>query len=566
MVMPAIHLSRHQVADDFSKVTGHKQDSDIAKLVKVVRRELRAHFAKADMGITGANIALADSGAVVCCTNEGNGRLASTLPRVHVTICGLEKLTPNVHDAMRVIDILPRNATSQMITSYVTWITGKTECAVNPDKKKIMHVVFLDNGRSALAKDPVCRDALCCVRCGACANVCPVYRLVGGHKMGYVYIGAIGLILTYFFHGRENAKALVQNCINCEACKDICAADIDLPGIIQEIRARLNEEAGSPIESTLLAKVLSNRTLFHTLLRFGKWAQRPVTGGTPFIRHLPEIFMQGQGFRALPAIAKTPFRDMWNGLKAKNPAKAKYRVALFAGCAQDFIYPEQLEAAVQILTAKGCSVAFPMEQSCCGLPVQAMGERNATENVARQNVRAFATGSYDYIVTLCASCATHLKHKYPDILKNHANMIFETEQFAGRIMDFSSFARDVLGLGEDDFVKSSEAVCYHSPCHECRGMGVMEQPRALLNAAAEYKAAEEEDVCCGFGGTYSIKFPEVSEQILANKLNKLEASGASTLVTSCPGCVMQLRGGEENRGKKLKVEHMSEFLARSLKK
>jgi iron-sulfur cluster protein len=566
MVMPAIHLSRHQVADDFSKATGHKQDSDISNLVKVARRELRAHFAQADMGITGANMAVADSGAIAFCTNEGNARLASTLPRVHVTICGLEKLTPNIQDALRVINILPRNATSQMITSYVTWITGANECAITPDKKKIMHVIFLDNGRKALAKDPVCRDALCCVRCGACANVCPVYRLVGGHKMGYIYIGAIGLILTYFFHGRENARALVQNCINCEACKDICAADIDLPGIIQEIRARLNEEAGSPIESTLLAKVLSNRKLFHTLLRFGKWAQRPATGGTPFIRHLPEMFMKGQGFRPLPAIAKTPFRDMWSKVKAKSPAKGKFRVGLFAGCAQDFIYPEQLEAAVRVLAAKGCSVEFPMEQSCCGLPVQTMGERSATENVALQNVRAFAAGSYDYIVTLCASCATHLKHKYPDILKNHPNMIFEVEQFASRVMDFSSFARDVLGLGEDDLVKSSEGVCYHSPCHECRGMGVVEQPRALLNAAAEYKAAEEEDVCCGFGGTYSVQFPEVSEQILTNKLNKLEASGASTLVTSCPGCVMQLRGGEEKRGKKLKVEHMSEFLARNLKK
>lgn len=565
MVMPAIHLSRYQVADDFSKVTGHKQDSDIAKLVKVARRELRAKFAQADMGISGANFAIADTGTVAICTNEGNGRLTTTLPRVHVAICGLDKLTPNIHDAMRVINVLPRNATSQIITSYVSWMTGANECTINPDNKKIMHVVFLDNGRSALAKDPVCRDALRCVRCGACANVCPVYRLVGGHKMGYIYIGAIGLILTYFFHGRENAKALVQNCINCEACKDICAAEIDLPGIIQEIRARLNEEEGSPIESALLGKVLANRKLFHTLLRFGKWAQRPVTAGTPFIRHLPEIFMKGQGFRALPAIAKTPFRDMWNNLKNNNPTNGKYRVAIFAGCAQDFIYPEQLEAAVKLLTAKGCTVEFPMEQSCCGLPVQMMGERKSTESVALQNVKAFAAGRYDYIITLCASCAGHLKHSYPHILQEHPNITFEVQQFCGRIIDFPSFVRDVLELGEKDFNKSSETVCYHAPCHECRGLKVTEQPRALLNAAAEYRPAEEEDVCCGFGGSYSVKFPEISAQLLNNKLNKLEATGASTLITNCPGCVIQLRGGEEVRGNKLKVEHMSEFLLRHLK-
>ncbi|MDR0339575.1 MAG: LUD domain-containing protein [Desulfovibrio sp.] len=566
MVMPAIHLSRHQVADVFAVETKRKQDSDIERLVKVARRELRVKFAEADMGISGANFALADTGTVAICTNEGNGRLTTTLPRVHVALCGLDKLCPDIHSAMRVINVLPRNATAQIITSYVSWMTGATNCGVTPDRKKIMHVVFLDNGRSALAKDPACRDVLRCVRCGACANVCPVYRMVGGHKMGYVYIGAIGLILTYFYHGRDRARALVQNCINCEACKDICAAGIDLPAIIQEIRARLVEEEGSPLESTLLAKVLSNRGMFHTLLRFGKWAQRPVTGGTPFVRHLPDIFLKGQGFRALPAIAGTPFRNKWKKLAEGLPQKGKYRVALFAGCAQDFIYPEQLEAALEVFKAGDCSVDFPMEQSCCGLPVQTMGERKASENVAFQNVKAFAAGGYDYIITLCASCASHLKHSYPGLLASYPNMTFEVEQFASRIIDFTSFTRDVLGLGEEGLRRTDEKVCYHAPCHSCRGLGVTEQPRDLLKAGGNYLPSAEEDSCCGFGGTYSVKFPEISAEILNRKLNAFEASGASTLVTDCPGCVMQLRGGEEKRGRKLKVQHMAEFLSSRLKK
>lgn len=564
MVMPAIHLSRYQVADTFTEATKQKQDHDIEKLVKVARRELRAKFVEADMGISGANFAIAKNGTIGICTNEGNGRLATTLPRVHVALAGLDKLVPEVHDAMRIIRVLPRNATGQIITSYVSWMTGTAENTMNPDGKKIMHIIFLDNGRGALAKDPLCREALRCVRCGACANVCPVYRMVGGHKMGYIYIGAIGLILTYFYHGRENAKALVQNCIKCEACKDICAAGIDLPAIIQEIRSRINEEEGAPLESSLLGAVMKNRKMFHTLLRFGKYAQRPVTGGTRFIRHLPEIFMKGQDFRALPAIAKKPFRDMFDDMAKNNPKNAKYNVGIFAGCAQDFIYPEQLKAAVELFQANGAAVHFPKDQSCCGLPLQTMGQRKVLQSVALQNVKAFAAEPYDYIITLCASCGAHLKNVYPELLEG-SDLKFEVEQFSSRIKDFSSFVRDDLGLGEGDFKKSEEGVCFHSACHLCRGLGVIDQPRQLIEAAADYKPTEEEDTCCGFGGTYSIKFPEISSQILEKKLDRYEKSGAQTLVADCPGCVMQLRGGEEKRNNKIKVEHMAEFLARHKK-
>ncbi|MDR1921860.1 MAG: LUD domain-containing protein [Candidatus Adiutrix sp.] len=564
MVLPAIHLSRDQVADLFSQVTDERQTNDISKLVKVARRELRAKFAEADMGISGANFAIADTGTIGICSNEGNGRLVATLPRAHVAVCGLDKLVPSLGEALRIIRVLPRNATGQVITSYVSWITGAGECTVNPDQKKIMHVIFLDNGRTELAKDRLCGEALRCVRCGACANVCPVYRLVGGHKMGHIYIGAIGLILTYFYHGHDKARNLVQNCINCEACKNVCAAGIKLPAIIHEIRARLNEEEGAPIASSLLARVLSNRKLFHTLLRFGKWAQQPVTVGTPFVRHLPEIFAAGQGFRALPAIAAVPFRDEWAALKT-SVASGRIKIGLFAGCAQDFVYPEQLRAAVKVFAAKNIAADFPMEQTCCGLPVRMMGERRAAEAAAAQNVQAFAREGFDYVVTLCASCAAHMKHNYEEILAGRPELKAEVRRFAGRIIDFSSFMRNVAELKDEDLNNSGEKVCYHASCHVCRGLGVVEEPRALMRAAGQYLPTDEEDVCCGFGGTYSVKFPEISSRLLDKKLSRLEDSGASTLLTECPGCVMQLRGGEEKRGRRLKVEHMSEFLARRLK-
>ena len=568
MVMPAIHLSRYQVADLFADVTAHKQDPDIQRLVKVARRELRAKYIQADMGISGANFAVAKTGTLGIVTNEGNARLVTTLPRVHVALVGLDKLCGSLQDALTILRVLPKNATGQAITSYVTWITGANECLESrtADGKKEMHIVFLDNGRSQLAKDPLFKQVLRCVRCGACANVCPVYRMVGGHQMGHVYIGAIGLILTYFFHGRDKAKNLVQNCINCEACKHVCAAGIDLPRLIKEIHARIQDEEGHPLTSVLLGKVLKNRKLFHTLLRTAKAAQRPVTGGTKYLRHLPQIFAKGQDFRALPAIAKKPFRDMWKDVRPRKPAHPKFKVALFSGCVQDFVYPEQLVAGLKVLADHGVDVDFPMGQSCCGLPVQMMGEKQAARDVAIQNVTAIDPADYDYILTLCASCASHLKNNYPFLVGEEPIVGVKVRQFSDKVISFSSFVNDVLQVTSEEFKPSGTKTTFHSPCHLCRGMGVVDAPHELIEKSGyDFVQADEEQVCCGFGGTYTSKFAKVSEQILKSKLDDVEKTGADLLVTECPGCVLQLRGGMKNRGGRVEVLHIAEAMARNKK-
>jgi iron-sulfur cluster protein len=564
MVMPAIHLSRYQVADDFTKVTGVKQDTDIQKLVKVARVQLRRKFIQADMGISGCNFAIAENGAISTITNEGNARMVTTLPRVHVAIAGLEKLTPTLDEALTALLVLPRNATAQRLTTYVSLIRGTGPCAANPDDKKILHVVFLDNGRTEIAKDPLFSQIFRCVRCGACANVCPVYRLVGGHKMGYVYIGAIGLILTYFFHGKDKAKVLCQNCVGCEACKNVCAGGIDLPLLIREIRSRLTDEQGGDAQAALLASVMKSRKLFHSLLKFAKYAQKPFTGGTQFQRHLPAMFLGKHGFKALPAIAGKSFRDRWPELERKTP-EPKFRIAVFSGCAQDFVYPEQLEDAVKVLAARGVEVDFPFEQTCCGLPLEMMGQRKTAVDVAEQNVRAFSRKTYDAVITLCASCASHLKHNYQTLLAGNTALFAKTKEFTENVTDFSSFAHDKLGLTAEDFNNSGQKVTYHASCHLCRGLGVTEAPRALISAAGVYEPCAEEDVCCGFGGTYSMKFPEISARLLENKLNNIRKTGATRLVVDCPGCIMQLRGGAEKQGINIRVDHVADLLAENLK-
>ena len=565
MVMPAIHLSRYQVADLFTDVTKVQQDrEDIQKLVKVARKELRSEYVKADMGISGANFAVAEAGLVGTVTNEGNLRLVTTLPRVHVVLAGLEKLIPTVADALKVLQVLPRNATAQAITSYITWIAGANECAPGPDGRKEMHIVFLDNGRRKIAQDPAFKDILRCVRCGACANVCPVYRLIGGHKMGYVYIGAVGLALTYLYHGADKARALVQNCIGCESCKNVCSAGIDLPRITMEIRSRLVKAEGNNPAGSVMSMVMKDRDRFHSLLKFIKFSQKPLTvKGGKFIRHLPAVLMGGdQSFRQLPALAPKSFRQLFNSV-VNNPSQPKFRVAIFSGCAQDFIYPEQLVAAVRLLNKHGVHVEFPLKQTCCGLPLEMMGQRETSLQVSSQNVNAFEPGKYDAIITLCASCAGHLKHAYPDLLKDTPDH-YRTDIFASKVMNFTSFVYNKLGLRAEDFVKSEEKVTYHSPCH-MRNMGVTEEPRALLNMVADYVPAAEEDTCCGFGGTFSVKFPELSAEIGRKKLKNSEATGASLVVTDCPGCVMQIRGVATANDSPIKVEHIAELLARHIK-
>jgi len=563
MVMPAIHLSRYQVGDLFEKVTRKKLESEnIDKLVKVARKTLRPAYLEADMGISGANFAIAESGALGLVTNEGNMRLVTTLPKVHVALVGYDKLIPDLKTMLRILKILPRNATGQAITSYVTWIKGAVACGSSTTNRKEMHIVFLDNGRLTLAEDPVFAEALRCIRCGACANVCPVYSKVGGHKYGHVYIGAIGLILTLFYHGKENDRAIVKNCINCQACKEVCPVDIDLPHLIKKTyRAVLDQDGKTPVKNLLLSKVMKNRKLFHFILRNAYLAQKPLAKKKTMIRHLPHFFEKEHGFRSLPVIARTPFRDQWKTIHP-HVVKPKLIIALFAGCAVDFIYPEQAAELLKVLQKYDVQVEFPMEQTCCGLPALMAAEEETAKEVALQNLRAMMSEKYDYILTLCASCGSHLKHNYPKIFKDASLKPENLEAFTDKIIDVSSFLVNVLKASSQDFNVTGEKVAYHSPCHLCRGMKVTNEPRKLIELAGyDYVKSKDEDVCCGFGGSYSVDFPEISAEILKKKLDNVEAADSGILVTDCPGCVLQLRGGMDKRGRKIKVKHIAEIIA-----
>jgi iron-sulfur cluster protein len=562
MVMPAIHLTKEDVAEIFSKEVGERLANDIPRLVKVARKELRGAFLEADMGISGANIAVAETGTLVLVTNEGNARLVTTLPRIHVAIVGLEKLVPAFADVVPILTALPRSATGQLMTSYVSMITG---AAPNTDgTPKELHVVLMDHRRTEMAADPVFKEALQCIRCASCLNVCPVYRHVGGHVFGDVYTGGIGTILTAWTGAMERSKEIQGLCIQCGNCVSVCPGKIDIPELIVEVRRRQVQDKGQPFVQKAIFKVVNNRRLFHSVLRSASLAQKPFEKDG-FVRHLP-FFLSGLAdFRSLPAIAEKPFRDIFAAIPQK---KGMRKAAFYAGCLIDFAYPGMGEDVVKVLNAGGVEVTFPEGQTCCGAPARYSGAYEVAAQNAIDNLEALLAEDVDWVVSACPTCTTALKHEFARALKStgKTEWVAKAEALAAKVIDFSSLVTKLVDDGSLRIdPKKLPPVTYHDSCHLKRTLHVFEEPRALLKKAGhEVVEMKESDTCCGMGGSYSLKFPEISKPILQKKLANIRDTKAKAAVMDCPGCVMQIRGGFDKGKDPVEVHHIARLLAGAL--
>src|SRR6202158_1487619 len=234
IIGPALHKSKEEVSDIFAKVHGTARKTEIADLCLEARGVLRTHYLTAEMGISGGNFFVAETGSVVLVTNEGNATLTTTLPKVHVAISGIEKIVPTLEDVATLMRILPRSATGQSISNYVDILTGvKGEGEFNGAEH--MYFILVDAGRSGVLAGEL-KEALRCIRCGACMNHCPVYQNVGGHSYGWVYPGRIGSILTPAYIGIENALDLPQASTLCNQCGVVCPGKIPLPGLLVKLR------------------------------------------------------------------------------------------------------------------------------------------------------------------------------------------------------------------------------------------------------------------------------------------------------------------------------------------
>ncbi len=566
MVMPAIHMFKEEIAELFSKETGQAEPAEIEHLVEVARQQLRQGYLDADIGITGANIAVAETGGIALVTNEGNARLATTLPSTHVVLVGIEKLVPTLEDAARVVQILPKNATGQLLTSYVTWIRGAVPSGAGT---KDLHIVLLDNGRRKLAASKSCQDALNCIRCGACANVCPVYQTVGGHVFGHIYIGAIGIILTAFYHGMDNAAELVRACIGCRACVTVCPSKIDLESIILSLREQVGDAEGLGIgKSIVFRKVMRNRKLFHSLIRAASLLQKPVTRGERTIRHLPLFFSSLTEWRTLPTVAEKPFRNLFDALP--QPIKQpRYKVAFYAGCANDFIYPELGVDLLTVMTRLNVQVSYPKDQNCCGVPALYSGDKETAVEMAKQNIVALLEDNPDFVITTCPTCTMALQRDFVEHLQDDPAWADRANRLAAITVDAAGFIVNQLqAANQFAGLPGTEKVTYHDSCHLKRGAGVWQEPRDLIKSSGdELIEMDHADRCCGFGGSYSFtSHPDISKNILNDKIKDIENSGAECVAMDCPGCLMQIRGGLEKQDKSTRAMHTIELLAEKLRK
>jgi len=567
MVMPAIHKTRQQVAKLFSDYTGETVDpDDIKSMVAIARKYLRKYYFKAKVGLTGANFAVASTGTIGLVTNEGNARLTSTVPPVHIVLVGYEKLCDDFGQALDIVKVLPKSGTGQIITSYVTWIKGSNPCLANEKGSKETHYVFLDNGRLAFLEHPKFKEALKCIRCGSCANICPAYEMVGGHVYGDRYIGSIGLILTALYQGYAEAKDILKMCIGCRACSFNCPSGIDLQSIISELKLAVGKNLGiNPVKKKVFKHIVAKPQTMKSLIQIGSTFQFPLTGknkfnGQKIIKTIP-ILPKDKDFRKFPALSGSSFTKKYNK-QGLGKFQSENKVFFYPGCAVEYFYPELGVSMVKLLQKNGIQVDIPRKSVCCGVPAIASGDPEDAHTMITKNLQQMPNANdYQAILVLCPTCGGAIKNEFADFTEKNPDLYKKSKQLSSKVTPFGKYLEK---LNIKFKVKSNLKVTYHTPCHNTRSLDYTAQDFLQSILGENFVPLKDSNVCCGFGGTYSLDFANISNGILNKKIENIENTHADIVVTDCVGCVMQINGGMMYKGKKIQVMHLSEFIENHL--
>ena len=569
---PAIHKTIEQIADLFSKATGEELEPDPQVLLNAARQVLRQSYIDADMGISGANIVIAETGTVVIVTNEGNGCLVTSLPPIYVAMVGTEKLVSSLEDANTILRLLSRSTMGMKTTVYVSYITGPSSTAAIAGALPLpgqgpseVHIVLVDNGREQMRSEAEFREALYCIKCGTCLGVCPVFGSVAGHTYGFIYQGGIGAILTAFLHGPDKAKDVTSLCMGCLACKEVCPARIDIPRMVSGLKAKMVAEEGLSMKGRIVRGVLKHPKRLDRLTRAASYLQRPFTDEDSMIRRLPYPFNELTQTISLPVLSRHPLPDRFKDFSSPRE-RIGPKVALYAGCLANYAYPELGEDVMKALRECDAEPYYPLGQTCCGAPAYFNGDVETALSLAKTNIAALEEMDPDYIVTVCAGCAMMLQQEYPRLTAAEPEWSQRAKALASKIRDFSQLVLELTPSAEAKPSRNAK-VTYHDPCHLKRGMGIYDEPRQLLEREGfELVELARSDVCCGFGGEIVLDYPELSNSVLQRKLDNIEATGADTVVTNCLTCILQIKGGFDKRkgqNGKIKVVHTAELLTKS---
>jgi len=320
IIAPAIHKTRKEVAQLFKEKLDIPYCEDPPVLTQAARKALREKFLAADMGLSGCNLACAETGHITTVSNEGNIRMSTTMPKIHMAFMGMERVVARLEDHDSLFRLLSRGAAAQNMAGYVSYIGGpRTKDQLDgPDQ---FHLVILDNGRSRILADPEFREILLCIRCAACLNVCPAYGKIGGHSYGYPYSGPIGAVITPLFVGINRAKDLCCGEPLCGACKEACPVDIDLPRMLLALRAKLADgdpqwgvTRANPMEKIafqIWSFLIRNRRVYDLALRAGSMIQSLLPKKNGMIPYLPFVFKGWTQSRDIKPLAKTSFLTQW---------------------------------------------------------------------------------------------------------------------------------------------------------------------------------------------------------------------------------------------------------------
>jgi L-lactate dehydrogenase complex protein LldF len=319
IVAPALHKTRYDVADIFEKNLPFPREEDVEKQAGMARAVLREKFLEADIGISGANFLVADSGAVVIIENEGNARLTTSAPKVHIAVAGIEKVIPRAQDVPTFLKLLARSATGQLLSVYASFLSGPRR-AGEVDGPDEFYVVLLDNGRTKLLPDKNKRQSLYCIRCGACLNTCPVYRKIGGHSFPWVYSGPIGAIITPQFMGVTHEPALPFASSLCGACGEVCPVKIDIPKVLLELRSDVKKTEAREKQNRLEKFAFRAFAWIATHPRIYEFAAKVASTMSPsgpgWIKSVPAPMNIAPvrawlSQRDLPPAPSKSFREMW---------------------------------------------------------------------------------------------------------------------------------------------------------------------------------------------------------------------------------------------------------------
>lgn len=308
IVVPIIHKTKSSIRNVLIEKANMPPLDDTEEMTDFCRQHLRQKFLNADMGISGGNFIIAETGSLCLVTNEGNGRMVTSLPKVHVALVGIEKVIATVEDYATLTQVLPRSATGQTLTVYTNIINGP-RYANEPDGPEHVYVIFLDNGRSKIYASGY-TESLACIRCGACLNACPVYQSTGGHAYGWVYPGPIGAIVTPLLKGLENSTPLPNASSLCGMCKEVCPVDIDIPRMLLDLRHDLTEQNRSPkiwgLGINIWAKINKSPHLYKLSGKVAALFSKLLP-----LKNLPGPLAGWTKHRTLPVLAKKSFRELW---------------------------------------------------------------------------------------------------------------------------------------------------------------------------------------------------------------------------------------------------------------